>query len=162
MCVCVSIPLWEGCLITGVDTFTFLFLESYGEGLLNITHKHTYTHKHTHTYIHITHTLTHAHIHTHTHTYTHKHTTHTHTYTHAYTHTRTYTHKHTYIHTNTYTHTHHTHTHTCTHTYTCTHMPCAHTCHMGNSVKSETLALLSHFKVKLKVISTTHSLSGHL
>jgi hypothetical protein len=26
-----SIPLWEGCLITGVDTFTFLFLESYGE-----------------------------------------------------------------------------------------------------------------------------------
>ena len=25
-----SIPLWEGCLITGVDTFTFLFLESYG------------------------------------------------------------------------------------------------------------------------------------
>ena len=24
------IPLWEGCLITGVDTFTFLFLESYG------------------------------------------------------------------------------------------------------------------------------------
>lgn len=25
-----TIPLWEGCLITGVDTFTFLFLESYG------------------------------------------------------------------------------------------------------------------------------------
>ena len=25
-----SIPLWEGCLVTGVDTFTFLFLESYG------------------------------------------------------------------------------------------------------------------------------------
>ena len=24
------IPLWEGCLITAVDTFTFLFLESYG------------------------------------------------------------------------------------------------------------------------------------
>ena len=24
------IPLWEGCLITGIDTFTFLFLESYG------------------------------------------------------------------------------------------------------------------------------------
>lgn len=25
-----TIPLWEGCLITAVDTFTFLFLESYG------------------------------------------------------------------------------------------------------------------------------------
>ena len=26
-----SIPLWEGCLVTGIDTFTFLFLESYGK-----------------------------------------------------------------------------------------------------------------------------------
>ncbi|XP_019849504.1 PREDICTED: metal transporter nramp1 homolog isoform X1 [Amphimedon queenslandica] len=25
-----TIPLWEGCLVTGVDTFLFLFLESYG------------------------------------------------------------------------------------------------------------------------------------
>ena len=26
-----SVPLWAGCLVTGVDTFIFLFLESYGE-----------------------------------------------------------------------------------------------------------------------------------
>ena len=26
-----SVPLWVGCLVTGVDTFIFLFLESYGE-----------------------------------------------------------------------------------------------------------------------------------
>ncbi|XP_064387792.1 natural resistance-associated macrophage protein 2-like [Halichondria panicea] len=25
-----TVPLWEGCLITGIDTFIFLFLESYG------------------------------------------------------------------------------------------------------------------------------------
>ena len=31
VCTCCRIPLWEGCLITGVDTFTFLFLESYGK-----------------------------------------------------------------------------------------------------------------------------------
>ena len=26
-----SLPLWMGCLITAIDTFTFLFLESYGK-----------------------------------------------------------------------------------------------------------------------------------